>query len=65
MKERQELGAEKILYIAPSYLSSLAKDDQVASQDVEQIQDLKTKLRGEKILPTDLLQYRSIFTKYC
>lgn len=58
------MAAEKLLYILPKYLYSLEKDESVDKEDRELIKQLKHTLRQENMLPTDLLQYRHLFTKY-
>jgi hypothetical protein len=49
------------LYIWPNYLTKLAKDPLVPDQDKAKIKELAAAIKGEKALPTDLLQYRNIF----
>ena len=64
MTERRNIAAEKLLYILPKYLYSLEKDSNVAESDRIKIKKLKTMLRSEHSLPTDLLQYRDLFQRY-
>jgi 4-alpha-glucanotransferase len=55
MTERRNISAEKLLYILPKYLYSLEKDSNVDEVDRAKIKQLKTMLRSEYSLPTDLL----------
>lgn len=64
LKDKQKDAAEKLLYIWPNYLSKLAKDPLVTDKDKVAIKELAAAIRGEKALPTDLLQYRQLFQKY-
>jgi hypothetical protein len=64
MTERRTNAAEKLLYILPKYLYSLEKDESVDKEDREAIKKLKHILRSENVLPTDLLQFRHLFTRY-
>jgi LETM1-like protein len=64
MTERRTKAAEKLLYILPKYLYSLEKDESVDKEDRELIKQLKHTLRQENVLPTDLLQFRHLFSKY-
>lgn len=61
LKDKQKDAAEKLLYIWPNYLTKLAKDPLVPDQDKAKIKELAAAIKGEKALPTDLLQYRNIF----
>jgi LETM1-like protein len=64
MTERRNQAAEKLLYILPKYLYLLEKDENVDKSDKESVRQLKHVLRSESALPTDLLQFRNLFTNY-
>jgi hypothetical protein len=57
-------AAEKLIYFLPKYLNSLEKDESVEKEDKEQLRMLKHVFRSKNVLPTDLLQFRQLFTKY-
>jgi hypothetical protein len=62
--ERRKAASDKLVYILPKYLNDLEKDPSVAEEDKKKIRELKHVFRAKNLLPTDLLQYRVIFTKY-
>jgi ssRNA-specific RNase YbeY (16S rRNA maturation enzyme) len=64
LNERRNTAAEKLLYILPKYLYNLEKDSSVHLDDTKEIKRLKAVLRSDDKLPTDLLQFRHLFTKY-
>jgi len=64
MTERRTSAAEKLLYVLPKYLYSLEKDESVDPAHRESIKKLKHILRSENVLPTDLLQFRHLFSRY-
>ena len=64
MTERRTQAAEKLLYFLPKYLYALEKDESIDKEDKDQLKMLKHVLRSENTLPTDLLQFRALFTKY-
>lgn len=64
MQEKRNKAAEKLIRDMPKYLYSLEKDQKVDKDDIEQIRQLKHALRSDNVLPIDLLQFRSLFTKY-
>lgn len=64
MTERRNKAAEKLQYILPKYLYSLEKDEIIDKEDREQIRELKHTLRSDNVLPTDLLQFRKLFSEY-
>lgn len=64
MTERRTKAAEKLIYLLPKFLYSLEKDESVDVTDREAIKRLKHILRSENVLPTDLLQFRYLFSRY-
>lgn len=48
----------------PNFLYNLEKDDQIIPSDLDRIKALKKDLKNPQLLPTDLLQYRSLFKRY-
>ena len=64
MTERRTKAAEKLIYVLPKYLYSLEKDESVDAADREAIKRLKHILRSDNVLPTDLLQFRHLFSRY-
>lgn len=64
MLEKQKSAAEKLLYILPSYFAKLVRDPNVEKADISELSALVAILRQEDSLPTDFLQYRSLFKKY-
>lgn len=64
LKERQEDAAEKLLFIMPNYLAKLLSNNSVPDDDKVQIRAFKQLIKSDKFLPTDLLEYRKLFTKY-
>lgn len=64
MTERRTNAAEKLIYVLPKYLYSLEKDESVDVADSEAIKRLKHILRSDNVLPTDLLQFRHLFSRY-
>ena len=64
-RQKQTIAAEKLIYIWPNYFSKLLKDNRVDEEDKPLIKKLRDVIRNEKALPTDLLEYRFLFNKYC
>jgi len=63
MKDLQENSAEKLLYILPNYFQKLL-NQKIAEEDKEKLRDLKSLIKEDKYLPTDLIDYRHLFAKY-
>ena len=64
MKELQENSAEKLTYILPNYFRRLLDSSDVSEVDKDRISSLKTLIKSEHYLPTDLIDYRHLFTKF-
>lgn len=64
LKDRQEDAAEKLLYILPNYLAKLISHEELDDMCKENVKNLRTLLKQDKFLPTDLLEYRTLFTRY-
>jgi len=64
MTERRTKAAEKLIYVLPKFLYSLEKDELVDVADREEIKRLKHILRSDNVLPTDLLNFRHLFSRY-
>jgi hypothetical protein len=64
MTERRTKAAEKLIYVLPKFLYSLEKDESVDVADREEIKRLKHILRSDNVLPTDLLNFRHLFSRY-
>jgi hypothetical protein len=62
--EKRRAAAEKLVYILPKYVYDLEKDPNVAETDKKRLRELKHAFRSKNLLPTDLLQFRDLFTKY-
>lgn len=62
--EKRSAAAEKLKYILPKYVYDLEKDPNVAEGDKKRLRELKHAFRSKNLLPTDLLQFRDLFTKY-
>jgi hypothetical protein len=48
----------------PNYLYALEKDDQILDGDLGKIKALKSDLKNQWTLPTDLLKYKFMFARY-
>jgi len=48
----------------PNYLAKMATNPSMPEKDVGRIKELKNLLREDKFMPTDLLEFRKLFTKY-
>ena len=64
MKEVQEDAAEKLLYILPNYMAKIRDSPEVSEEHIGRIQELKNLLKQEWFLPTDLLEFRTLFSRY-
>ena len=64
MKEVQEDAAEKLLYILPNYMAKIRDSPEVSEEHTGRIQELKNLLKQEWFLPTDLLEFRTLFSRY-
>ena len=64
LKEQQEDAAERLLYILPNYLAKIIKSSKLPEKDLKAVKELKVMLREDKFLPTDLLEYRKLFSTY-
>ena len=64
MKEVQEDAAEKLLYILPNYMAKIRDSPEVNEIHKERIQELKNLLKQDWFLPTDLLEFRTLFSLY-
>lgn len=47
-----------------NFLAKLKKSEELTEETKEQIQSLKNLLKQEKLLPTDLLDYRNLFSQF-
>ena len=45
-------------------MQKLIKDEAIPVEDKERVEELKSLLRQEKAMPTDLLRYKDLFRKY-
>jgi len=52
------------MYILPNYLAKTIANPAVPDEDKSRVKLLKTLLKEDKFLPTDLLEYRKLFTRY-
>lgn len=64
LRTRQEDAAEKLLYILPNYLAKLITEPSIPDHTKDKIKSLKNLMKNERYLPTDLLDYRTEFTRY-
>ena len=64
LKDKQEDAAEKLLYILPNYISRLLAHEELDDHVKDEIKKLRAKLKEENFKPIDLLEYRSLFTRY-
>ena len=52
------------MYVLNNYLAKLTKNEDLTEDTRNRILSLKNLLKQEKLLPTDLLDYRNLFHKY-
>jgi len=64
LKDKQEDAAEKLLYILPNYLAKLLSSEELNDNVKDKIKSLRLLLKQDKFLPTDLLEYRNLFSRY-
>jgi len=64
IKTKQREAASKLSFIWPNYISRLLKDGDIPEEDRVKLTELKSLLKEQKCLPTDLLQYRDLFRRY-
>ena len=62
--ETRNMAVEKLLFIMPKYLTGLENDPSIEQEDKQMIKPLKSILKSENTLPTDLLYFRHLFEKY-
>lgn len=63
-QERQQVAAEKLTKVFPSFFSRLLKEPELDDEDRPALKELSVMIRSKSALPTDLLQYRFLFKKY-
>lgn len=64
MHNKQQEAAVKLLKMLPAYLETLLVNPKVPEEDKEDIKELRDSFKGEKALPSNLLEYRFFFKKY-
>lgn len=64
LHNRQQEAAVKLLKMLPAYLETLLDHPKVPAADKEDIKELRDSFKGEKALPSNLLEYRFFFKKY-
>lgn len=63
LRELQQNSADKLNYIMPNYFRRFMDMD-IPESDKVQLEKLRNLIRSEEYLPTDLVEYRHLFTKY-
>ena len=61
LKDAQEDAAEKLLYILPNYLAKVLNSPEIGDKAKEQVKEVRTMIKRDNYLPTDLLEYRQLF----